>query len=72
MCSMSGGEFDYKQNHIYDVADSIQCVIDQNDSDETDEHGDRVGHEYSKAVIRELKNAVAALTTCNVAPATSG
>jgi len=63
---MSGGSFDFKQYVLLDIADQIQNVIDNNNSTEKDQWGDRVGHGYSKQVIEEFAMAVRTLRRAHV------
>ena len=63
---ISGGAFDYSQYVLIDIADQIQNVIDNNDSTEKDQWGDRVGHGYSKQVIEEFAMAVRTLRRAHV------
>lgn len=58
---MSGGHFDYQQYNIGRIADDIQLLIDNNDSKETNQWGDRIGHGYQPEVIERFKEAVAVL-----------
>ena len=52
---MSGGHFDYKQYEIENIADEIEQIILDNDSEEKDEWGDSKGHHYSAETIKEFK-----------------
>ena len=63
---MSGGYFDYYQYHINDIAASIQKVIDDNDSEQTDEYGNPFSYRLSDKTISEFKNAVAILRRASV------
>jgi hypothetical protein len=58
---MSGGHFDYQQYRIGQIADDIQLLIDNNDSTETNEWGDRLGRGYPPEVIEHFKEAVVLL-----------
>lgn len=58
---MSGGYFEYKQHHIYDIYMPIEDVIVNNDSAEENKWGDELGRHYSSEVIAELKIGVAVL-----------
>ena len=63
---MSGGHFDYYQHHINDIVASIQKVIDDNDSEQTDEYGNPFSYHLSEKTISEFKNAVAVLRRASV------
>jgi hypothetical protein len=58
---MSGGHFNYQQNHLWDMADDIGNVIFNNDSTEKDEWGYSIGRQYSPETIAEFEKAVTAL-----------
>jgi len=55
---MSGGHFGYLQHRIHDIADDIQKVIDDNDSQETNKWGDAIGRGYEPETIAEFEKAV--------------
>jgi hypothetical protein len=55
---MSGGHFDYKQYNIECIADSIEQIIRDNDSNETNDWGDIVGRHYRKDTIEAMKRGV--------------
>jgi hypothetical protein len=55
---MSGGQFDYKQDYIQDIMQDIGGFIDTNDSNATNEWGDRMGRGYSPETISEFKKAI--------------
>jgi hypothetical protein len=52
---MSGGHFDYKQYEIENIADEVEQIILDNDSEEKDEWGYSKGRHYSAETIREFK-----------------
>lgn len=58
---MSGGHFDYNQWKIQMIADEIEQLIIDNDSDEKNEWGDIKGYHFNDDTIREFKAAVALL-----------
>lgn len=60
---MSGGEFNYDEYRISQIADSIEQFIINNDSTDTNEWGETKGHNYSPEVIAEFKTAVTILRT---------
>ena len=55
---MSGGHFYYRDDEIGEIADKIDQLIKSNDSTESNEYGERVGHGYSAQTIAEFKRAV--------------
>lgn len=55
---MSGGKFDYDQYRIITIADTLQSIIDNNDSEEKDEWGDAIGGGYCPEVIEKFKIGV--------------
>ena len=63
---MSGGHFDYDQYRIGQIADSIQTLINSNDSEERDRWGDRFGRGYKPEVIARFREAVVALRRAEV------
>lgn len=54
---MSGGHFDYRQHVINDIAESIQSLIDHNDS----ENQDAYERGFSPEVIAKLQEGVLTL-----------
>lgn len=63
---MSGGHFQYNQRKCGYIADEIQLLIDNNDSQERNFYGDYIGRGYSPAVIERFKEAVVALRRAEV------
>lgn len=55
---MSGGAYDYDQYKILHIAEEIESIIENNNSDKVDEYGDRIGRNYSEETIAEFKTAV--------------
>jgi hypothetical protein len=55
---MSGGYFSYDQYKLGYIADSIEQLIRDNDSQELNNWGVAKGREYSDATIAEFKRAV--------------
>jgi hypothetical protein len=55
---MSGGHFDYNQWKIQMIADEIEQLIIDNDSEEKDEWGEIKGHHFNEDTIRQFKAAV--------------
>jgi hypothetical protein len=58
---MSGGHFIYNQNELRYLADDIQEIINTNDSEETDEYGDKIGRGYNDDIIDKYTEAVSLL-----------
>jgi hypothetical protein len=55
---MSGGYFNYNQDHIQSIAEDIETLIFDNDSEELTNWGDKKGHGYSPETIEEFKIGV--------------
>ena len=55
---MSGGHFDYNQYRITTIADTIDSMIWNNNSQEVNEWGDSIGNNYSEETINEFEKAV--------------
>jgi hypothetical protein len=58
---MSGGHFDYKQWEIGNIADEVEQLILDNDSEQLNEWGDRKGYHYSPETIEEFKKGLVLL-----------
>lgn len=54
---MSGGHFDYDQNRIGSIADSVDDLIATNDCDEPDTFGDPIGRHYRPETIAKFREA---------------
>lgn len=54
---MSGGHFQYKQYELGHIADEIEQLILDNDSEEVNEWGDKKGYGYSPETIAKFKIA---------------
>jgi len=52
---MSGGHFQYKQWEILNIADEIEQLVLDNDSNDLDEYGYTKGTHFSKETIDEFK-----------------
>jgi len=63
---MSGGHFDYKQYEISNIADEVEQLIIDNDSEELDEWECTKGYHYSKETIEEFKKALNILRQANI------
>jgi hypothetical protein len=55
---MSGGHFNYDQYRLLGMADDIESIILNNDNEEKDQWGDRIGRGYSPDVVERLKEGV--------------
>ncbi len=58
---MSGGHFDYKQYSLEHMAEEIQTIIENNDSTEKNQYGDRIGSGFTPQTIQEMHKAAAFL-----------
>jgi hypothetical protein len=63
---MSGGHFDYKQYELGRIADEIEQLILDNDSEEVNKYGDRKGYSYSPKTIAKFKLARMALLCAEI------
>lgn len=63
---MSGGHFDYNQYRIDDIINSIEKLIEDNDSEEKNEFGYDIGHHFRKEVINEFDNALTFLRKASI------
>ena len=63
---MSGGAFNYKDFHINDIAEQIEEIIRNNDSDEKDEWGYPISRHYSLETIQRFREAVKLLREAGV------
>ena len=55
---MSGGHFDYQQYKLGYIADELEQLILQNDSEELNQWGDRVGRQYTAETIEQFETAL--------------
>lgn len=58
---MSGGHFEYNQWKIQMIADEIEQLIIDNDSDEKNEYGETKGYHFTEDTITQFKSALALL-----------
>jgi hypothetical protein len=58
---MSGGHFQYKQWEIQNIADEVEQLILDNDSEELDEWGYRKGSHFTPETIAEFKKGLTVL-----------
>jgi hypothetical protein len=63
---MSGGHFQYEQYKLQMIADEIEQLIIDNESEEVNRYGDKKGYHFSKETIAEFKAAVALLKVSHV------
>lgn len=63
---MSGGHFQYKQWEISHIADEIEQLVLDNDSNDLDEYGYTKGTHFNDKTIIEFKNAIEILRTAYV------
>jgi hypothetical protein len=63
---MSGGHFQYEQYKLQMIADEIEQLIIDNESEELNRYGDKKGSFYSVETINEFKAAVALLKVAHV------
>ena len=58
---MSGGHFDYRDHCLEDIAEELEKVIRDNDSNDRDEYGDLLFWGFSPEVIEKLQDTVTAV-----------
>ena len=58
---MSGGHFNYNQYNIDQIANDIELLINNNDSEETNEWGEVVGSGFSPEIVDKFREAVTQL-----------
>lgn len=63
---MSGGHFQYKQWEIGNIADEIEQLIIDNDSEELNQYGDRKGCHFTPDTIEEFKKGLAILRQAHI------
>ena len=63
---MSGGHFQYKQWEIGNMADEVEQLIIDNDSEELDEWACSIGHHYGKETMEEFKKALSLLRQAHI------
>ena len=63
---MSGGHFNYKQYDIGEIADEVEQIIIDNNSNEKDRHGYSKGWYYSPEVMDEFKKGLKILRQAQV------
>ena len=63
---MSGGYWQYDQDRIGRIAESVQTLIENNDSTEPNRWGDPIGHGYQPEIIARFREAVVVLRRAEV------
>ena len=63
---MSGGHFQYKQWEIGNIADEVEQLILDNDSEEKDQWGDRIGSHFTAETIAEFKAGLEILRKAHI------
>jgi hypothetical protein len=63
---MRGGHFNYKQWEIGNIADEVEQLILDNDSEELDQWGDRKGSHFTPETIAEFKKGLTVLRQSHV------
>ena len=63
---MSGGHFCYDQFKLGEIADAIQEIIHNNDSEELNRWGDTIGRGYSAETINEFRDAISHLRLAQI------
>jgi len=63
---MSGGHFQYKQYELGHMADEIEQLILDNDSEKVNEYGDIKGYGYSPETIEKFKLACMTLLLAQI------
>ena len=63
---MSGGHFGYDQFKLGQIADTIQEIIHNNDSEELNKWGDAIGGGYSIETIAEFRDAISHLRLAQI------
>ena len=63
---MSGGHFDYNQYKIGYIADSIEQLIYDNNSEELNEYGDRKSRDYTEETISKFCTALRLLRRAEI------
>ena len=63
---MSGGHFNYDQYKIEYIADEVEQLIINNDSEELDEYGSQLGSHFASETIDEFKKGLLLLRQARV------
>jgi hypothetical protein len=63
---MSGGHFQYKQYEIEHIADQVEQMIIDNESEELDEWGNTKGYHFTEDTMAEFKKALVIIRQAQV------
>jgi len=63
---MSGGHFNYKQYEIEHIADQVEQMIIDNESEELDERGNTKGYHFTEDTMAEFKKALVIIRQAQV------
>jgi len=63
---MSGGHFQYKQYEIGNIADQVEQMIIDNESEELDEWGNTKGYYFTEDTMAEFKKALVIIRQAQV------
>lgn len=63
---MSGGHFQYKQWEIGNIADEVEQIILDNDSEEVNQYGDRKGTFFTAETIAEFREGLKILRMAHI------
>lgn len=63
---MSGGHFGYLSGRIYNVAEEIENIIENNNNEEKDEWGSKKGYFFRDEVIEEFKKGAKYLKLASI------
>jgi hypothetical protein len=63
---MSGGHFNYKQYEIEHIADQVEQMIIDNESEELDEWGNTKGYHFAEDTMAEFKKALVIIRQAQV------
>ena len=63
---MSGGYFNYDQYRIRQISDSVDDLIEKNDSQDLGDYGCKIGKNYAPEVIEKFRKGLAYLRIAEV------
>lgn len=55
---MSGGEFNYRQYVLLDIAERIEHFVTTNDSNEVNDYEETIGRHYNEKTIKYFKKTI--------------
>ena len=58
---MSGGHFNHEEHSIREIAEDIECTVNNNNSTEKDRYGDTIGRHYPEEIIIKYKETASLL-----------